>query len=98
MVDRGFNITEDLKTLGVELVIPCFKGRGRSQMTRIVFESSERVAEACIHVERIFQRIRTFHILDTRARLSMRNILSEMFTCCAYLVNFQLPIVHDNRL
>ena len=67
-------------------------------MTRTQFESSEHVAEARIHVERIIQRIRTFHILDTRGILSMRNILSEMFTCCAYLVNFQLPIVRDNRL
>ena len=50
MVDRGFNITEDLETHGVELVIPWFKGRGRSQMTRMEFESSERVAKACIHV------------------------------------------------
>ena len=48
MVDRGYNITEDHKTLGVELVIPCFKGRGRSQMTRMEFENSERVAEAHI--------------------------------------------------
>ena len=44
MVDHGYNITEDVKMLGVELVIPCFKGRGRSQMTRMEFESSERVA------------------------------------------------------
>ena len=29
MVNRVFDITEDLKTLGVELVIPCFKRRGR---------------------------------------------------------------------
>ena len=34
-------------------------------MTRTEFESSEHVAEARIHVERIIQRIRTFHILDT---------------------------------
>ena len=45
VVGRGFNIIEDLKMLGVKLVIPCFKGRGRSQMTRMEFESSERVAE-----------------------------------------------------
>ena len=50
MVNRVFDITEDLKTLGVELVIPCFKGRGRSQMTRMEYESSDHVAEARIHV------------------------------------------------
>ena len=46
MVDRGFNITKDLKMLGVELVIPCFKGRERSQITPVEFESLERVAKS----------------------------------------------------
>ena len=93
MTDRGFNITEDLNALGVKLIIPCFKGRGRSQMSRGEFESSERVAEARIHVERIIQRIRTFKILDRPAKLSQEKILAEVFICCAYLVNFQAPIV-----
>ena len=30
MVDRGFNVGEDLRKLGVELIIPNFKGKDRT--------------------------------------------------------------------
>ena len=93
MSDRGFNLSEELKELGVELIIPDFKGRDRSQLTRGECESSENIAKARIHVERIIQRIRTFHILGHTALLSMKDIMQQVFTVCAYLTNFQLPIV-----
>lgn len=94
MTDRGFNIEEDLKMIGVKLIIPSFKGRGRNQLSREEFEKSEKIAEARIHVERIIQRIRTFKILESRAKLSMLDILEQVFVCCAYLVNFSFPIVN----
>lgn len=40
MVDRGFNVGDELKKLGVNLIIPDFKGRGRSQMSRAELEHS----------------------------------------------------------
>lgn len=93
MVDRGFNISEELKKLGVGLIIPEFKGRGRTQMSQRELQSSEHVARSRIHVERIIQRIRTFQQLAKTARLSLVDIQEQIFTVCAYLVNLQAPII-----
>lgn len=62
-------------------------------MTKQELESSEHVAKARIHIERIIQRIRTFQILGKTARLSSKDIMDQTFTVCAYLTNFQLPII-----
>ena len=93
MADRGFPVCEELKALGVKLILPDFKGRNRSQMSRGECEQSEFVAKIRIHIERIIQRIRTYHIFDSAAKLSMKDIYDSIFTSCAYLTNFQLPII-----
>lgn len=95
MVDRGFNVGDELKALGVDLIIPTFKGAAgkRSQMRSDELAHSENVAMARIHVERIIQRIRSFQILEKRAKLSSKDIYEQLFKTCAYLANFQLPIV-----
>lgn len=56
MSDKGFNFTEELQELGVELIIPDFKGRDSSQMFRDECAHSEWVAKTRIHVERIIHR------------------------------------------
>ncbi len=93
MSDRGFNLGPELKNMGVELVIPHFKGRGRTQMTRHELESSEHIAKARIHIERAIQRIKSFQILGKRAKLSSKDIFTQVFTVCSYLTNFQSPII-----
>ena len=87
MTDRGFNVGEYLNKLGVKLIIPNFKGRGRTQMTEKELNSSENIAMARIHVERIIQRIRTYHILEKTVKLSSKDLIEQMFTACAYLTN-----------
>ena len=93
MVDRGFAIESILVPRGVELVIPDFKGQGRSQLTEAEGKNSERIAETRIHVERAMQRIKTYHILDSEFKLSMTHLADQIFTVCAYLVNFQTPFL-----
>ena len=97
MADRGFPVGEELKAQGVELILPDFKGRDRSQMTRDECNQSEFVAQVRIHVERIIQRIRTYHIFDSTAKLSMKDIYESIFMSCAYLTNFQLPIIREEK-
>ena len=62
MVDRGFAIEIILAPKGVALLIPDFKGQGRSQLTE--GKNSERIAKVRIHVERAMQRIKVYRILD----------------------------------
>ena len=93
MADRGFNIAKR----GVKLVIPEFKGRDRPQMTSKEAERSEYVAKARIHIERIIQRIKTFYLLERIIRLNMVDIIEQIFVVCAYLTNFQMPIVKQKH-
>jgi hypothetical protein len=93
MADRGFVVGQELQHMGVKLVIPDFKGRDRPQMKADECASSEDCARARIHIERAIQRIRTFHILDRVVKLTMKDVIEQIFTVCAYLTNFQLPIV-----
>ena len=98
MADRGFTVNEELRRLGVKTIIPAFKGRGRPQLTAAECSQSEDVAKARIHIERVIQRIRTFHILGTVVRLNMSDIIEEIFIACAYLTNFQSPIIQCSEM
>lgn len=98
MADRGFTVTAELSKLGVKTVIPAFKGRGRSQFTAAECSSSEDIARARIHIERAIQRIRTFHILGSVVKMNMCDIIEQIFAVCAYMTNFQTPIINLNEI
>jgi hypothetical protein len=93
MADRGFNISGELKKKGVKLLIPEFKGRDRPQITKQEANRSEYISKARIHVERVIQRIKCFYHLERVIRLNMQDLVEQIFTVCAYLVNFQMPII-----
>lgn len=95
MADRGFDINEAMEEKGVKVTIPDFKGTGRSQLKKHEGKRSEKIAEARIHVERAIQRIKTFQILCKPIPLSMAHLAEQIFTVCAYLVNFQAPILRQ---
>lgn len=94
MADKGFNVSKELSDKGVRLIIPDFKGRDRSQMTPREAANCEAISSARIHVERIIQRIRTFHVLDSTQKIAQQDIIEQIFTVCAYMTNFQLPIIN----
>ena len=89
MADRGFDIQAEMNPLGAQVIIPAFKGSNWSQISPEEVMQSKRVSEVRIHVERAIGRVRTFHILDSDMKLSMKNIAEQIFTVCAYLTNFQ---------
>ena len=93
MADRGFDIGNILGERGVTVTIPDFKGQGRSQLKKSEGKRSEKIAEARIHVQRAIQRIKTYHILDSEVCLTMVHLAEQIFTVCAFLVNFQSPIL-----
>ena len=93
MADRGFLIEGVLNDMGVKLHMPSFKGSDRPQLSAREVFSSEKISSVRIHIERAIQRIKTFHILDGELKLSMKEVAEQVFTVCAYLVNFQTPIV-----
>ena len=54
---------------------------------------TRRIAKVRIHVERVIQRIKTFHILDKTMSLSFHIVADDIFKTCALLTNFQSPII-----
>ncbi|KAM9307068.1 uncharacterized protein KZ484_000390 [Pholidichthys leucotaenia] len=94
MADKGFNVSRELRDRGVKLILPNYKGSDRSQMSAEEAANCEAISSTRIHVERIIQRIRTFHILDATLKISKQDVTEQMFTVCAYLSNFQMPIVN----
>ncbi|XP_078658190.1 uncharacterized protein LOC144903679 [Branchiostoma floridae x Branchiostoma belcheri] len=94
MADKGFNISKELSDKGVRLVIPDFKGRNRSQMSAQEAANSESISSARIHIERVIQRIRSFHILGSTLKISQQDITEQIFSVCAYMTNFQMPIIN----
>lgn len=73
--------------------MPPFKGSHRSQLSPEEVMKGKGIAEVRIHVERAIGRIKTFHILDTDMKLSMKDVTEQIFTVCAFLTNFQTPYI-----
>ncbi|XP_070537880.1 uncharacterized protein [Ptychodera flava] len=93
MADRGFTVSADLSSVGVSLNIPAFKGSERDQLLPAEIEHSRRIAEARIHIERAIGRIKNFHIFDSEIKLTMKPLAEQIFTVCAFLINFQSPFM-----
>ena len=95
MADRGFTVAEELADRGVTLHVPSFRGSHRSQLSSTEVTSSRRIAEARIHVERAIERIKEFRLLCGEVDISVLHTLEQSFRVCAFLTNFQPPIVKE---
>ncbi|XP_057310555.1 uncharacterized protein LOC130648519 [Hydractinia symbiolongicarpus] len=94
MADRGFTIAEYLKPMNVELIIPSFL-QGREQFTELELVKSQQIARERIHVERMIQRLKCYHIFNRVMPLNMAGSLNQIITVAALLSNFQDPILKD---
>ena len=85
MADRGFTIEEYLSPLGVKLVIPSFL-KGWEQFTEEEVIKRQQIANKRIHVERMIQRLKCFHIFDRVIPLQMIGLLNKFITVCTLLL------------
>jgi len=92
MADRGFTIQEYTDNLGIKLIIPSFLN-GREQLHENEVIQTQQIASERIHVERMIQRLKCYHIFDGPIQLSMVGTLNQIISVCAMLANFDDPII-----
>lgn len=93
LADKGFPQIKsyfDEQGKGVVLVMPPFLREGT--FTKQQVQETEKIASVRIHIERIMQRIKTFHITSTLLISELTHIDEIIFMVCA-LVNLQPPIL-----
>ena len=96
LADRGFTIHDLLEEVGAYLNIPPFL-RNRNRFTAQEKIVTKKIANERIYVERVVGRLKQFRILQRTIPLNMRGIISQIVFVCACLVNFQDPIVFDEK-
>ena len=86
--DGGFTVKEYTDNLNIKLVIPAFL-KGRNQLSKEEVVQTQQIASERIHVERMIQRLKTYHIFDRVIPLSMMGSLNQIISVCGLLSNFQ---------
>ena len=87
MADRGFDIQDDLTPVGVALNMPPFL-KGKTQLDANEMVETRRIASVRIHVERVMERIKNFHIYDKALPSLLTDLANQIFYVTAVLTNF----------
>jgi hypothetical protein len=88
MADKGFNIQDELASVGASLVAPAFlKSKQQSDRNKTI--ASLRIQE------RLMERIKNWHILDRKIPISMAPYASDMVVVIGALSNFLPPLIAD---
>ncbi|XP_033745805.1 uncharacterized protein LOC117331295 [Pecten maximus] len=92
MVDKGFLISDMTTPKNIQLIIPPFKRKHRKFSRREV-ETTRRIANLRIHVERQMQRIKLFRILNGVMPISSADTASNVFKICTALTILYPPLI-----
>ncbi|XP_077521521.1 uncharacterized protein LOC144132754 isoform X1 [Amblyomma americanum] len=91
--DKGFpSIRTTVEGKGAVLLMPPFNS-GVGQLSEQAMEQTYKIASVRIHVERVIQRLKIYHVLSNRIPLSLVPHMNKVVSVCAALVNMQAPII-----
>lgn len=93
MADKGFNCQDELASVGATLVIPAFL-KGTKQFSKEQTEHNKKVASLRIHVERLMERIKNWHIFDHKIPITLSPIASDILVVVGALSNFHPPLIN----
>ena len=96
MADKGFDIEEDLKNIGLQLNIPPFL-KEKPQFNENEVIRTQTIAKHRIHVERAIGKVRNFLIFNTRIPISSLGTINQLWTVCCLLSNFMNPVLTDKE-
>ncbi|KAJ8321260.1 hypothetical protein KUTeg_001118 [Tegillarca granosa] len=94
IVDKGFNIKEEIETLGLELIIPPNASSG-GQMPAADVAKTKQIATYRVRVENAISRIKDFKILAFRLDLSHFANIDQIWFVCCFLTNFMPFLIKD---
>ncbi|XP_046864361.1 uncharacterized protein LOC124458378 [Xenia sp. Carnegie-2017] len=92
MADRGFNIKDELASVGAFLEAPSFLQK-KTQFTQEEINKNKAIPSLRIHVERQMERLKNWHILDRKIPITMAPLASDALVVIAALANFLPPLV-----
>lgn len=92
MADKGFLIQDELASVGAVLTMPAFL-KERKQFSKEEAAKNKKVACLRFHVERCMERIKNWHILDSKIPISLAPFASDIFIAIAALTSFQPPLI-----
>lgn len=95
MADRGFAIQDLLSERGVNLVTAAFTHKD-GQLSDGDVTDTRRIANVCIHVERVIRRLKVFKILSQTVPINLSHKMDKILRVCAALVNMQGEINHED--
>ena len=67
--------------------------KGRDRLSEAEIVRSQQIANERIHVERMIQPLKCYHVFDRKLPLTMVGSIDQIITVCGLLCNFQEPIV-----
>ena len=94
MVDKGFQIDEEIKQIGLKLNIPPLASSS-SQMKPSDVMFTRKIASHRVHIERAIQRIKNFKILARTIQISLFSNINEIWLVCCYLTTFQNVLLNE---
>lgn len=92
MADKGFDIQDDFAAKGVTVNIPSFL-KGKTQFSKEEMEHNKKIASLRIHVERCIERMKNWHMFDSRIPITLAPVASDMFIIIGALTNFLPPLI-----
>ena len=97
VADKGFTLFYKLNKLDCFLYIPPFKKQGVDQFSTQELDRTSTVANLRIHVERAFERTKSWKIFDRPLPILMLDLAGQMFYVCSMLSNMQRPLVNTRK-
>ena len=93
LADKGFpDIRTTINQKGKKIIVVMPPFLSNPEFTKEETETSYSIAHVRIHIERIMQRIKLFHILNKMPR-NLFPYIDEIVHVCCVLVNLQPPII-----
>lgn len=92
LADRGFLVSEELASLGVNLRMPSFT-RGKKQLSASEVHMSKSLSNVRIHVERVIGKMRNFLFLQLNVPLTQVHLLDDIVAIVACLTNLMPSVV-----